>query len=187
MMSNQELGAAIKKHPVSFTCVVLSVVMIGLIYFRHGSLAETEQLLEQKTAESEKIALNIANSAQLKEQLEAIEAANKQIAARAIQARDLGGNTKYFYTLESNTGVKMIDLRQTTPATVPKPAKGSFLPGVGFSVSAQSDLKRLINFLRQIENGEHYARVLTATCSANTADRNAPLTLALTLELLGTP
>jgi hypothetical protein len=185
-MSNQELSAAIKKHPVTFTCVVMSLVMIGLIYFRHGVLAEAEKLLEQKTAEGEKITLNIANSAQLKEQLEAIEAANKQIASRAVQARDLGGNTKYFYTLESQTGVKMIDLRQTTPATVAKPAKGAFLP-VAFSVSAQSDLKHLIDFLRQIENGEHYARVLTATCSANTAQRTAPLTLALTLELLGTP
>jgi hypothetical protein len=185
-MSNQALGAALKKHPVGFTCAVLSVIMMGLIYFRHGLLAEAEQQLAQKTAESEKIALNVANSAQLTEQVEAIEAANKVIASRIARASQLGSNTKYFYTLESESGVKMIDLRQTTPATVAKPTKGSFLP-IAFSVSAQSDLKHLIGFLRRIETGEHYARVLTATCSANTAQREAPLTLALTLELLGSP
>jgi hypothetical protein len=160
--------------------------MIGVIYFRHGLIAEAEQVFAQKSAEGQKIALNISYSAQLKEQLEALEAANRAIEARIVRASQLGTNTKYFYTLESDTGVKLIDLRQTTPATVAKPAQGSFLP-VAFSVAVQGNLRQILDFLRQLENGTHYCRVLSATCSGNSTTRDTPLTLALTLELLGTP
>ncbi|MGH7957434.1 MAG: hypothetical protein ACREH8_10540 [Opitutaceae bacterium] len=185
-MTNQELGAAIKRNPVSFTCVLLSCILAGLIYFRHGAIPAAEQQLAQKTDESQKISLNMAYSAQLKEQAETIEAANKEIAARMVRASQLGTNTQYFYTLESGTGVKILDLRQTTPSTVARPARGAFLP-VAFSISVQSDLNHILTFLQQLENGAHFCRVLTATCSGNSAMRTAPLTLALTVELLGTP
>ena len=185
-MSTQKLGAAFKKNPVSLGCAVVSLVLIGVIYFRSGLLPEAETQLEQKSAEGEKIRLNIQNSAQLKEQTQAIEAANKAIGERIVRASQLGTNMHYFYKLESDTGVKLIDIRQTTPSSVPKPAKGAYLP-VAFAISVQSDLSHILEFLRQLEGGAHYCRVLTATCSGNSTTRSSPLTLALTLELLGTP
>ena len=185
-MTGQDISAGIKKSPLIFTCVVLSILLIGAIYFRSDTIPKAEAQLAEKSAEGEKIALNVTYSAQLKEQTEAVEAALKEIDARIIQASQLGTNTQYFYTIESQIGIKMIDLRQTTPATVAKPAKGSFLP-VAFSASVQGDLNHILEFLRQLENGAHYCRVLTATCSGNSANRNSPLTLALSLELLGLP
>jgi hypothetical protein len=185
-MSNQELVALIKKNPISVSCTVLSCILIGAIYFRADALGQAEAVLAQKSAESEKISLNIQYSAQLKEQTEALEGWLKLIEDRIISASQLGTNTQYFYKLESDTKAKIIELRQSTPAIVAKPAKGSYLP-VAFAVSVQGDLKRILEFLRQVENGAHYSRILTATCSGNTSTRDAPLTLALTLELLGTP
>jgi hypothetical protein len=81
--------------------------------------------------------------------------------------------------------VKILDLRQTT-ATVAKPAKGTYAP-VSFAVTVQGSFPQILGFLRQLEGGAHYSRVLTATCSTNAAARASPLTLALTLELLGLP
>lgn len=185
-MTNQELVAAIKKNPISFSCAVASCALIAAIYFRSGELGQAETLLAQKTSEGDKIALNIQYSSQLKDQTEAVEASIKEIEARIVRASQLGTNTQYFYKIESDTGAKIIDLRQTTPATVAKPASGSYLP-VAFAVSVQGDLRKLLAFLQQLENGAHYCRVLTATCSGNSSNRGAPLTLALTLELLGTP
>jgi hypothetical protein len=185
-MTGQDISNGIKKSPLLFVCILLSVLLIAAIYYRSDTVPQAEQLLAQKTAEGEKISLNVQYSAQLKEQTDALEAALKDIDARIIRASQLGMNTGYFYTIETEAGVKFIDLRQTTPATVAKPAKASFLP-VAFSVSVQSDLNHIIGFLRQLENGAHYCRILSATCSGNSANRGAPLTLALTLELLGTP
>ena len=185
-MTSQDLIAAAKKNPTSFACAALSLVVIGVIYFRSDLILKAETLFAQKSAEGEKIAANIKYAAQLKEQTDAVVAANKLIDARIVRASELGNNTGYFYKLETETGVKMIELRQTTPSTVAKPAKSSFIP-VAFAVTVQGNLNQLLEFLRQVENGAHFARVMAATCSGNSASRNSSLTLALSIELLGTP
>lgn len=185
-MTTQELSAGIKRNPVSIICAVLSVIFIAAIFLRNGLISEAETTLESKTAEGQKYATNIQYSAQLKDHVDDVTAANKEIESRIIRASQLGTNTQYFYKIESDTKIKMIDLRQLTPATVAKPAKGAFLP-VSFAVSVQGDLNLVLTFLRQVENGAHYSRILNATLSGNPAQRNSPLTLALSVELLGTP
>lgn len=185
-MNSQALVKLLKKNPLSITCGVLSMIFIIVIFLRSDTIPEAEGVLAQKSAEGEKLAANIQYSAQLKEQLEAVTASNKEIDSRIVRASQMLTNTQYFYKIENETGVKMIDIRQTTPASVGKPAKGSYLP-VSFAVSVQGDLNHILAFLRRVENGTHYSRVLTASCSGNSAQRNAPLTLALSLELLGAP
>lgn len=185
-MTNQELVAALKKNPVVFGCAALSVALIVGLYFRSDAIPEAEAALTQKSAESERITLNIQYSAQLKDHVESVAAANAEIDTRIVRASQLGTNTQYFYKLESETGAKIIDLRQTTAAAVAKPAKGAFLP-VAFAVTVQGTLAQVLDFLRHVENGAHYSRVLTANCTGTANARNAPLTLALTLELLGQP
>lgn len=185
-MTNQEAIAAVKKNPISVGCTALSLLLAAGIYFRSDAIPEAEADLTQKSAQAERITMNIQYSAQLKEQLEAVTEANKEILSRIVHASQLGNNTQYFYKIESDTGVKIIDLRQTTPAVVTKPAKGNYIP-VAFTVTVQGTIVQVLEFLRQVENGAHYSRVLSASCNGNTATRNSPLVLALSLELLGTP
>lgn len=185
-MSNAELVALVKKNPVSFGCGAVSVLLAVAIYFRSDAIPEAETLLAQKTAEAERLTLNVQYSAQLKEQVDTLTVATADIDGRAVRASQLGNNTQYFYRIERDTGVKIVDLRQTTPAVVAKPAKGSFIP-VAFSVTAQGTLKQILEFLRQVENGAHFSRVLTASVAGNATQRNSPLTLSFTVELLGVP
>jgi hypothetical protein len=185
-MTTQDLTVGIKRNPVSIVCAVLSILFIAAIFFRNGLMAEAETTLEAKTAEAQKYATNIQYSTQLKEQVDAITGYNKTIKSRIIRASQIGTNTQYFYKIEGDTKIKMIDVRQLSPSIMPKPAKGSYLP-VSFAVSVTGDLNLILTFLRQVENGAHYCRVMTATLTGNPAQRNSPLTLALSLELLGTP
>lgn len=185
-MTNEEAMVMIKKNPISFGCGALSFLLAVGLYLRAEALTDAEADLTQKSAAAERIASNIKYSAQLKEQSEALVAANAEIDARIIRASQLGINTQYFYKLESETGVKILgDPRQTT-ASVGKPAKGTFSP-VAFAITVQGTFPQIVEFLRQLENGVHYSRVLTATCTTNVSTRNSPLTLGLTLELLGLP
>lgn len=186
-MNGQVLLKIIKKNRLGVTCGALSLVCAVIIFLRSEAIPTAEALLAQKSAEGEKIATNIQYSAQLKEQVETLSTANKEIESRILRASQLLTNTQYFYKLESETGVKMLDsIRQVTSSSVSKPAKGNYLP-VAFSVSVQGDLNQILAFLRGLESGTHYCRVLSATFSVNSAQRNSPLTLALSLELLGTP
>lgn len=186
-LSNEDVLAAIKKNPVSFGCGLLSLVFAVAVYFRSGAIPEAEAELAQKAAAAERYALNLKNAVQLKEQHEELVAANKAVDARIIRAGDLGSNSTYFFRLFSESGVKQVDFRQvTTTVALPKGGKTAFVP-VAFSVSVQGTLPRILDFLRLLENGPHYCRVLTAQCTGNPALRAAPLTLTLNLEILGQP
>lgn len=185
-MTNEELIALIKKNPIPFACGFV-VVAVGLgVYFRSGDLPAAEAELAEKSALAEKYALNIKNSAQLKEQTDALLAANRKVDGRLMRASQQGVNTQYFYKLERETGVKLVSFAQAPTAPPAKGSKAAYVP-VGFSVSVQGTLPQVLDFLRQLEEGTHFVRVLTATCSANAANRNFPLTLTLSLQMLGLP
>lgn len=183
-MTNDELKALAKKNPIPFACgLVAFAVGVGL-YFRSGDIPAAEEELAQKSAQAERYALNIKYSAELKEQLEAVQAANTKIESRLTRASQQGVNAQYFYKLERDTGAKLVSFSQAGAASAA--AKGAFVP-IAFNVSVQGTLPQILDFLRQLERGTHYCRVLNASCSASSGARNGPLTLSLAVELLGLP
>jgi hypothetical protein len=185
-MTNEELIALLKKNPISVGCGALSLLLGVGLYFRSDAIPAAEAELAQKAAEAERLAQNIKFADKLKEQLDALVAANKEIDTRIVRASQVGNNTQYFYKLENETGVKMVDFR---PLAVSAPAKGSkatFMP-VGFNVSVQGTLPQILDFLRSLEGGTRFARVLTFSVSGTPANRKGPLTLAVSVELLGLP
>jgi len=193
-MTNQEAIAAVKKNPIGFGCGALSVVLAIVLYLRDEEIPGAEAELALRSLDRDRVALNIKYSAQLAEQGQSLEESTKKIEARLIRPSELGNNTQYFYKLEKETGVKiMSDPRQTsTPGAAgaaggpvaARAAKISYVP-VAFSVSVQGTLPQVLNFLRQLENGAHYCRVLTASFSSNATARSATVTLGLNLEVLG--
>ncbi len=184
-MTNQELVALIKKHPISVGCGALSLAFAVALYLRVDEIPGAEAELGLKAADGDRIALNIKYSTQLREHADAMAAAIKDVENRIVRPTQLGTNTQYFYKLEGETGVKIVDLRQTAATAAPaKGAKNAYV-AVPFSVSVQGSLPQILDFLRQLENGAHYCRVLTASFTGAASNRNSPLTLGLSLELLG--
>lgn len=178
-MTTQELIAFVKKNPIGVGCGVLSLALAAGIYLRFDAVPEANNALDERSTLARRYALNISYGAQLREQLETITAANKAIASRLILPTDIGINQQFFYKLESETGVKLLDLRQGGRSAT----KGD-LAYIGFSVSVQGEFPQVMAFLRALEDGSHYCRVLTASCSGG---RAGPVSLSLNLELLGRP
>lgn len=183
-MTTQELGAVIKKNPISVTCGALVVALLLTLYFRADAKGNAETALNDKSAQGERYAMNIKNAAHLEDHLAEVTAANKEIEARAVRINQLGTNSQFFYKLEGDTGVKLIDFRQTTQAVAK--GKGAYTP-VAFVVSAQGSFHQILHFLRLLESGTHYSRVNSASINANVVKRNEPLTITLNLDLLGLP
>jgi hypothetical protein len=180
-MKTSDLIAAAKKNPIPFGAGVLTVILAAVIYFRSDLVPDTAAELETRSNEEHRYALNIANATQLKEHLESLQAANKVIESRLIHASQIGINQQFFYKLESEYGVKLTEVHQNMrPASTIKPG---YQP-VGFSVAVQGDFPSVMNFLRGLEGGAHYCRVLSATCSGG---RKGPVSLVINLELLGLP
>lgn len=185
-MSNEELIAFIKKNPIGIACFVLALALFGGWYYRSGDVPAKDQELQQKSAEAQRYALNLANATQLQEQYDTLLAANKEVAARLV-SKDIGKNYQYFYKLENESGAKLVtDPRQAASTSSGKGAVKSSYQPVQFSVSVQGSLSQVLGFLRRLESGAHYGRVLGATCTVP-QDRSLPLSLVLSLELLGLP
>lgn len=184
-MTNAELLAFVRKNPIGIGSGALALVLAGAIYYRSGQVPESEAELAQKSAEGERYAANLKYATQLQEHYDALVAANKAIDARIVRASQFGKNLQYFYKLESETGVKLTTDPRISPPAAKKDPKAAYV-SIPCNLSVQGTLPQLLGFLRRLENGTHYCRVLNVSL-VPAPDRNAPLSLSLNLELLGLP
>jgi hypothetical protein len=184
-ITNEQLFAFIRKNPIGVGCGVISLAIVGAMYFRSGNLPAVELELEQLTNEGARLSDNVKNSALLKEQLEELTAANAAIDGRLVSARGRFDNQRYFTTLAEASGAAIVSQSQTAE---PKNAsKGGFV-NVPFNVAVQGTYPQVMDFLRRLEYGEHFARVNYSSVSKvpnDTARDNVIVTL--NLELLGRP
>jgi hypothetical protein len=189
-ISNEQVVALFKKNPVVSVAIILCLAMAGTLYYRSDAISIASKRLEERTAEGKRLSANIKNSAQLPEQLARVTAASKEANSRLVRVGQLADNLQYFYKLEAETGVKFLDLRQTTDAV--RSAKAGKIP-VGFTLTVQGDYPLLFEFLRRLESGSHYCRVKSANVvpfdqgAGSGGARSDASKLTLNLELLGVP
>jgi hypothetical protein len=186
-MTNEELGAFLRKNAISVVCVIISIGIGFALYYRSDELPDAEKVLEARTKDGELLAANIEDSSQLKEQHAALVAANEGISTRMIRVGQLAENLQYFYRLESATSTKLQDPRQLSwnPPSENAP-KTNFTP-IGFAFTAQGDYGQCLDLLRRLENGEHYCRIVALNLRPQNDTRGSPLQMSVTLDLLGTP
>jgi len=187
-ISNQQFIALIKKNTFSAGCGVLSLILAAGIYFRSDELPAARAVLEGKSAEGQRLAANLRNAVQLKEQLDKVQAADKAIEARLVKASassQLATNAQYFYRLEADAGVKLVTINQlTNAAKASQPGKSTFVP-IAFDLSVHGSYAQILDLLHRLENGAHYCRVLSANVSKVADDGTDLLNLTLSIELLG--
>jgi hypothetical protein len=190
-MAAEPLVATLKANPISVACGALTLTLAIGIYLRSGRVPEAEALLDQKATLGERIDANLKNGVQLADQYAALAGSRKEIEARLIHADEIAKNLQFFYKLEAETGVKLVDLRQGGTGSGAKPAKAkSFYRSVGYNVAVRGDYVHILDFIRRLESGQRFCRVMTASVgvgSGSEKERNSELTINLSLELLGEP
>lgn len=185
-MTNEEALHFIKRNPIGVAGVAAAFLLGGWIYYRGDDGPALEEDLLRRQADALRLGNNVKYAAQLNEQLAALQAANKEIDAKVVRAGQVGANTQFFYQLESETGVKLKDLRPGAVSVPAKGAKSPFVP-VAFSLSAEGTYSQLLDLLRRLESGPRFTRIISASFAGSLANRNSPLTLSLSVELLGIP
>jgi hypothetical protein len=179
-----------KKYPLSASATGLALAFALAWYLRSSAVVESEQRRAELITEKTRIEGNIRNAAQLQEQLDTLLSANTLVAGRLVKAGDLAANQQYFYELEASAGVKITDLKTQT-STSSKGAvaqRGTYAP-VSYSCAIQGGYVQMLTFLRKLEKGRHYNRIVSGSIiAANAEEHTDPqLTLTLSVDLLGVP
>lgn len=193
-MTGADLIALAKKHPLSVVCGLVIVVGGLLSYFRLDVIDVSQADYEAKASEAAKMVANVKNAPGFEEQAAEIQQLGKELDSRLIKVDQLAVNLQYFYKLEAENGVKLVDVRQNSPAR-PRTAKPNFT-AVPFSVTVQGSYTQVMKFLGALQSGRHFCRINNATFTKlggivtsenGIAPDSQELNLSLSLELLGQP
>jgi hypothetical protein len=162
--------------------------MASALIFRHFDFAETQSAFDNSAAEGQKLESNIANAGQLEEQLKTLEVANSSIASRLVNPSDLAINLQYFYKLEAETGVKLVDTHPIDSRALAKAGAKGLYTSVQYAVTLQGGYARTLTFLRRLEHGASFCRIISGSCTQAQAEQGkggGEISMSLTVELLG--
>jgi hypothetical protein len=181
-LDNKALNELLKRHPVPIGCAGLTLLLLLVLYFRFGGLAEVQASLEDREKALSKLVDNVKFSAQLDSQLAALEQANEVLQAGALRAGELARNQQLFYRLEADSGVKLLDIRQLPlPLTVKGASPTVYVP-ITFSLSMVGEYDQIMKFLKNLERGSTISRLVAATIGQ---PMEGGQTVSITVELLG--
>jgi hypothetical protein len=182
------IKSVIRKYPIGTVSAVLALVMSGALALRHMELAELQTAFDNAAAEGQRLAANVSHAGQLDEQLNALEVANKAISERLVNPPDLAINLQYFYKMEADTGVKLLDTHPVDATVASKSAaKGIYTP-VQYVVTLRGRYVQTLTFLRKLEHGVFFCRVISGSCGQAQSEQDkggGDTTMSLTVELLG--
>jgi Tfp pilus assembly protein PilO len=190
-MKNAPVVPIYKRQPIALGCALATVLLIGAAYFRSSELPDRQQVLEQRSAEGQRIQNNVTNATLLKEQYDALVSANHKIDELLISPSQLGENLQFFYKIETATNTKISDLRQVYTASAKTSAAARVVP-VPYSLVVRGEYRAILNFVRRIEKSTRLSRVMGASLQQegnqdSSALAGRDVTLNLSVELLGTP
>jgi len=186
-MNLAALKTYIKKYPVGTCAGLLALVMASALIVRHFDFAETQSAFDGSAAEGQKLESNITYGSQLEEQLKTVEEANRTIAGRLVNPSDLAINLQYFYKLEAETGVKLVDTHPIDSRAPAKTAAKGLYTSVQYAVTLQGSYVRTLTFLRKLEHGAFFCRIISGNCAQAQTEqgKGGETSMSLTVELLG--
>lgn len=193
-MTGADLLALVRKQPVAFACGVAIVAAAAALFIRGDAVDQAQTEFQNKERELQKIDLNVRATAGLAEATAEMTEAGSRFDARLIRAAQLANNLQFFYRLEKETGLQLVDVRQLPiPAAKRGEARGAFAP-VPFAVTVQGTFAQVHDFLRHLEAGPHFLRFthVALTKSATGGESGVGpagglLSGSINLEMLGTP
>jgi len=187
----QNLVALWKKRPLVIGCGALSLALLAGSYLRSDRMSDLAGQLKTNEEEGNKILDNIRNGAGLAEQYEALTATTKDLESRLVRSSERARNQQYFYRIESDTGVKEINLQPAQAGQVPQKGPKTLYTGVGYTISVKGTFRQILDFLDHLETGQHFCRLVSATVAREgqrgAAEATNAITLTLNLELMGLP
>lgn len=192
-MTTADLVALIRKQPVAFICGLVVLACAVTLFLRSDAVTAAQASFEAKDSESRKVEANARSAAGLAEVVEEMLDAGRQFDTRVVRASQLANNLQFFYRLESETNVKLLDVRQLAiPPLRPGEKRGAYAP-VPFTVNIQGAYPQVYGFIRRIEASTAFIRINQMSVTKMVSSDGSigatgdSVSVAMNIEMLGTP
>lgn len=168
-MDLQKIISNLKKRPALTGASFLIFLILVFVGWRYDQIDIYKAQLFGLQDTLAKLQRNTVNSAQLGRQLDALKKINGIIESAALRPADLARNAQYFYTLEADNNVKLLELQQQTVAAPPRGAAQPLNVPLNFNVNLAGDYDQLLKFMREIETAFLGGKIISATISPGAA------------------
>ncbi len=177
--------AFVRKHPIGVGCGVLAFVLLVLTFTRRGSVATLESELVELQDRSSRLKNNLRYSADLEDHLATLNQAVEVLESKSINPGALATNLQFFYRLEQELGLTLVDIRQGIVAESREPREYLTVP---YTISVEGTYMQILSLLQNLEEGGRIVQFVSANISpargleSQRADPTDPL-LVVTLDL----
>ena len=186
-MTAQDIVEKLKRYPVRSVCGAILLVCLADYYFRADMLGDLEVVLDTASRQAVQVDTNILSGATLEKDLEEMRTMVAELEPRIVKQLELAENQKYFYVLESETGVSLADLRQIAPPPPAKGAAATAFVGVSYNLTLSGTYAQAVAYFDELENGSRFYRLRNFNLQRGRDSASGAITLAISLELLGWP
>jgi Tfp pilus assembly protein PilO len=185
-MTTDDLIEKLKRYPIPSFCGFVVLAALVSFYFRMDMLTELDIEREKALLQARQVEDNIVAGSSLEDHVVQMRALLGSLEERVVNYAELATNLRYFYELESATGVALSDLRQGQAASG-KPGDRSELVGIDFTVMLSGSFAQIVAYLDELEKGRQIYKLKSFNVQKGRDASGSSLTLSLNLQLLGWP
>lgn len=161
-MNLEALKAKIRQYPLVAIFGCLSFILIAIILIRLPKVGALNVVNEQREREWSTMRTNNERSADLTAEVEQLREYSKEVSERLISAETIANNYDYFYSIERQTGVRIINIQQLPVVSA---RRAQYIPQLNdydlipFNLTFQGGFDVTMTFLQGLERGFHLIRI----------------------------
>ena len=180
-----QFGQLALRYPFCAVCLLLSILLAGAGQWLRLDMRDLEARQQKRAREGDVMLKSIARGSQLRTELAAARAATQRITENLVVEKNIPENFWYFYKIEQDTQVKLIELQQR-PASLQDTDTPATYKRVPYSLRLAGSYRSVIAYLQRLENGSHFGRI-TSFQLQRQDPTTSNVVLQINLELLGFP
>ena len=181
-LSIGEINSRLQRHPFSVVCGGLALLSTMAAVYFWNEVGDLDELRAAREADGAAALEKMVSGPPLRQELAAVREATLRIEDNLVIEDNLAENLWYFYKLEDQTKVKLLDIHQLNTIT---PESGALYRRVPYSLTIAGTYAQTASFLRALETGSHLANITFFSFKRHEAEGPGVVTLDLNLELLG--
>lgn len=184
----------LKKNYVVAISGLVAVLCLGVYFVRHDQITRLAADFDDLSVRRSRILKNLKFASGIETDLALMKSQISDVESRLFNPEDLATNQRYFYQIESATGVQMKSIQQLikhlptgkNAKKANKKAQQSHFQEIAYELDIQGEYRDVLAFLRELEGGKAFV-VLNgfSMVTAKGVSSSSEIAMRLSISVLG--